>query len=152
MHRHKAGRPSKPASKRRQQLHISLYPEDIERLDELTKNRSEFIRHCIDKAWEEKHVGEVTVTLTLPKWLLQGMVKTAEARLPADQLDTFYSLVGQIVSARDHNATEHAATEHAATEPIAIERDSAAHDALNGDALNGRSIAASTRPKGDNRP
>jgi hypothetical protein len=98
MHRHKAGRPSKPASKRRQQLHISLYPEDIERLDELTENRSEFLRHCINKAWEEKHVGEVTVTLTLPKWLLQSVVKTAEARLPADQLDTFYSLVGQIVS------------------------------------------------------
>jgi hypothetical protein len=106
MHRHKAGRPSKPASKRRQQLHISLYPEDIERLDELTKNRSEFLRHCINKAWEEKHVGEVTVTLTLPKWLLQGVVKTAEARLPADQLDTFYSLVGQIVNDDSHDPHE----------------------------------------------
>lgn len=147
MHRHKAGRPSKPASKRRQQLHISLYPEDIERLDELTKNRSEFIRHCINKAWEEKHVGEVTVTLTLPKWLLQGMVKTAEARLPADQLDTFYSLVGQIVSTGDHNTTEHVTTEH-----VTIERNSAARPPTVHDALNGRSIAGSTRPKGDNRP
>lgn len=106
MNHHKAGRPSKPASKRRQQLHISLYPEDIERLDELAENRSEFLRHCINKAWEEKHVGEVTVTLTLPKWLLQGMVKTAEERLPADQIGTLHSLVGQIVAANGRDAAD----------------------------------------------
>jgi hypothetical protein len=82
-------------------LHISLYPEDIERLDELTGNRSEFLRHCINKAWEEKNVGEVTVTLTLPKWLLQGVLKTAEERLSADQMGTFQSLVGQIVASEE---------------------------------------------------
>ncbi len=106
MSHHRAGRPAKPASKRRQQLHVSLYPEDIERLDELTDNRSEFLRQCITKAWEEKHVGEVTVTLTLPKWLLQGVVKTAEARLSPDQLGTFQSLVGQIVSHDNQDSAE----------------------------------------------
>jgi len=101
MSHHRAGRPSKPASKRRQQLHISLYPEDIARLDELTANRSEFLRHCINRAWEEKHVGEVTVTLTLPKWLLQGVLRTAEERLSADQMGTFQSLMGRIVSSEE---------------------------------------------------
>lgn len=104
MSHHRAGRPSKPASKRRQQLHISLYPEDIERLDELADNRSEFLRHCINKAWEEKHMGEVTVTLTLPKWLLQGVLKTAEERLTPDQMGTFQSLVGEITASQDRPA------------------------------------------------
>jgi hypothetical protein len=94
---HKPGRPAKPASKRRQQLHISLYPEDIARLDALTDNRSEFLRQCIAQAWEQKHHGEVKVTLTLPKWLLDGMLKTAAERLPPEQVDTFQYLMDQIV-------------------------------------------------------
>lgn len=75
---HKAGRPAKPARKKRQQLHISLYAEDIERLDQLTDNRSEFLRQCIAKAWEEQDDREVTLSVTLPKSLARELLQSAE--------------------------------------------------------------------------
>ncbi len=75
---HKAGRPAKPDRKKRQQLHISLYAEDLERLDQLTDNRSEFIRECIAKAWEEKCGGEVTLSITLSRALARDLLKEAK--------------------------------------------------------------------------
>jgi hypothetical protein len=95
---HKAGRPAKPASQKRQQLHISLYPEDIERLDQLTDNRSEFLRQCISRAWEEKCGGDVSVMVTLPKWFLRGLQKTAAEWLPSKQAEAVQTLIEQIVT------------------------------------------------------
>jgi hypothetical protein len=79
------GRPPKPDGKKRQPLHISLYAEDLERLEQLTDNRSEFIRGCIERAWEEEHGEEVTLTLTLPKWLIEDLVKAVADQLPPQQ-------------------------------------------------------------------
>ena len=62
---HKAGRPTKSDQNKRQQLHISLYADDLERLDHLTDNRSEFLRQCIAKAWEEQAEAEATVSITV---------------------------------------------------------------------------------------
>ncbi len=98
MSSHKPGRPAKPASKKRQQLHISLYPEDIERLDQLTDNRSEFLRQCIARSWDEKHDGGVKLSISLPKWLLREVLKTAEQMLPPDKAATFEALVAQIAT------------------------------------------------------
>jgi Arc/MetJ-type ribon-helix-helix transcriptional regulator len=75
---HRAGRPAKPDQKKRQQLHISLYAEDIERLDQLTDNRSEFLRQCIAKAWEEQVDGEPTMSVTLPRSLVRQLRKVVE--------------------------------------------------------------------------
>ena len=75
---HKAGRPAKPDQKKRQQLHISLYAEDLERLDRLTDNRSEFLRQCIAKAWEERVEEEATLSINLPKSLVRELRKIAQ--------------------------------------------------------------------------
>jgi hypothetical protein len=99
---HKPGRPAKPASKKRQQLHISLYPEDIERLDQLTDNRSEFLRQCISRAWEEKCGGDVSVMVTVPKWFLRGLQKTAAQRLPSEHASAVQTLIEQIVEDTAH--------------------------------------------------
>src|SRR4051794_31884477 len=79
---HKAGRPAKPNQNKRQQLHISLYAEDIERLDYLTNNRSEFIRQCIAKAWEERVNGEATLSVSMPKSLVHELRKFADQLEP----------------------------------------------------------------------
>jgi hypothetical protein len=79
---HKAGRPAKPDRKKRQQLHISLYAEDLERLDQMTENRSEFLRACIAKAWEEKCGDAVTLSVTLPKSVARELLKAAGQRTP----------------------------------------------------------------------
>lgn len=78
----KAGRPAKPAQKKRQQLHISLYAEDIERLDRLTDNRSEFLRQCIARAWEEQMESEATLAVALPKSFVRQMRKVVELLEP----------------------------------------------------------------------
>jgi hypothetical protein len=112
---HKPGRPAKPESKRRQQLHISLYPEDIRRLDALTDNRSEFLRQCIAKAWAEKHDGETTVTIKLPKRLLHGLLTTVTVEAPSPQVNAMQTLVEQIAPdsllAREELAREELARE-----------------------------------------
>jgi hypothetical protein len=112
MNSHKPGRPAKPVSKRRQQLHISLYPDDIERLDRLTSNRSEFIRQCIAKAWAEKTDGEVTLRVTLPRRLLHGLLTTASVQGPPQPIDgtrdNFQALLEQLqrVSGRAEDVVE----------------------------------------------
>jgi metal-responsive CopG/Arc/MetJ family transcriptional regulator len=77
------GRPSKSDGQKRQSLHVSVYTEDLERLDQLTENRSEFLRGCIERAWEEEHSEDVTISVTLPKWLIEELVKALTAQMPA---------------------------------------------------------------------
>jgi hypothetical protein len=89
MVRHKAGRPVKPDQKKRQQLHISLYADDLERLDRLTDNRSEFLRQCIAKAWEEQAEAEATVSITVPKSLARQLRKVADQLEPRKPSSAF---------------------------------------------------------------
>jgi metal-responsive CopG/Arc/MetJ family transcriptional regulator len=99
------GRPPKPDGKKRQPLHISLYAEDLERLEQLTDNRSEFIRGCIERAWEEKHGEQVTLTLTLPKWLIEDLLKTLTEQLSPQQASLVRQLVrGLVANAAVSNA------------------------------------------------
>lgn len=76
------GRPPKPPAQKRQPLHISLYAEDLERLESLTDNRSEFIRQCIERAWREENGEEITLALTLPRWLAEALVDNVAGQLP----------------------------------------------------------------------
>jgi hypothetical protein len=96
MARHKAGRPAKPDQKKRQQLHISLYAEDLERLDRLTDNRSEFLRQCIAKAWEEKVEGEAALSVTLPKSLVRQLRKVVDQLEPRNQLPSYRNLAARL--------------------------------------------------------
>jgi hypothetical protein len=77
------GRPPKSDGQKRQSLHVSVYAEDLERLDQLTDNRSEFLRGCIERAWEEEHSEDVTLSVTLPKWLIEELVGALTAQMPA---------------------------------------------------------------------
>ncbi|MBX2997918.1 MAG: hypothetical protein KF893_05360 [Caldilineaceae bacterium] len=76
------GRPPKSDGQKRQSLHVSLYAEDLERLDQLSDNRSEFLRSCIGRAWDEKHSEDVTVSVALPKWLIEELVNALAAQMP----------------------------------------------------------------------
>jgi metal-responsive CopG/Arc/MetJ family transcriptional regulator len=92
----KAGRPAKPDQKKRQQLHISLYAEDLERLDRLTDNRSEFLRQCIARAWEEQADGEATLSIALPKSLVRELQKIVEQLEPRRQVMSYRTLVARL--------------------------------------------------------
>ena len=87
------GRPLKSERQRRRQLQFSLYSEDIERLEELTDNRSEFIRDCIAKAWEQKFDGEQTITITIPRWLVQEILHLLKERLGPGRADLVAALI-----------------------------------------------------------
>jgi hypothetical protein len=89
---HKAGRPAKSDQNKRQQLHISLYAEDLERLDQLTDNRSEFLRQCIAKAWEEQVEGEATLSVALPKSLVRELRKVVDQLEPRHPMTTYRML------------------------------------------------------------
>jgi hypothetical protein len=91
----KAGRPSKPDQKKRQQLHISLYAEDIERLDRLTDNRSEFFRQCIAKAWEEQMESESTLAVSLPTSFVRQMRKVVDQLDPHNPAITHRTLIAR---------------------------------------------------------
>jgi metal-responsive CopG/Arc/MetJ family transcriptional regulator len=93
---HRAGRPAKPDQKKRQQLHISLYAEDLERLDKLTDNRSEFLRQCIAKAWEEQAESEASLSVTLPKSLVRELRKLADQLEPRSQVATYRTLAARL--------------------------------------------------------
>jgi metal-responsive CopG/Arc/MetJ family transcriptional regulator len=93
---HKAGRPAKPDQKKRQQLHVSLYAEDIERLDRLTDNRSEFLRQCIAKAWDEQVNSEATLSVTLPKSLVKELRKVMDQLEPRKQVTSYRTLVTRL--------------------------------------------------------
>ncbi|RIK39826.1 MAG: hypothetical protein DCC55_16960 [Chloroflexi bacterium] len=87
------GRPPKGERQKRRQLQFSLYTEDIERLEELTDNRSEFIRDCIAKAWEQKYDGEQTLTITVPRWLVQEILQLLKERLGPQRADLAAALI-----------------------------------------------------------
>lgn len=93
---HKAGRPAKPDQKKRQQLHISLYAEDLERLDRLTDNRSEFLRQCIAKAWEEQADSEATLSVALPKSLVLELRKIVDQLEPRKQVTAHRTLADRL--------------------------------------------------------
>jgi metal-responsive CopG/Arc/MetJ family transcriptional regulator len=93
---HKAGRPAKSNQNKRQQLHISLYAEDLERLDRLTDNRSEFLRQCIAKAWEEQADSEATLSVALPKSLVHELRKIIEQLEPRRQVSPFQRLASRL--------------------------------------------------------
>lgn len=93
---HKAGRPAKPDQKKRQQLHISLYAEDLERLDRLTDNRSEFIRQCIAKAWEEHAEREATLSVTLPKSVVRELRKIVDQLEPRHHVTPYRRLAARL--------------------------------------------------------
>lgn len=86
-----AGRPTKPEDEKRIATAISLYASDRERLDQLTDNRSEFVRQAIERAWAERQ-GAV-VTLRIPRALLDGLLATADQRLEPDQAGALRALV-----------------------------------------------------------
>ncbi len=90
------GRPPKPDGQKRQQLHFSLYEEDIERLEELTDNRSEFIRHCIAQSWSEKFDGDQTITLNVPKWLIKEFILLIKQRVPPKRAAIVQALVEEL--------------------------------------------------------
>jgi metal-responsive CopG/Arc/MetJ family transcriptional regulator len=91
------GRPPKSEQQRRQQLQISLYSDDIERLGQLTENRSEFIRQCIAQSWAEKYGAEQTITLTLPKRLVAELATVLQQRLPPDRAALLSTLVDELL-------------------------------------------------------
>ena len=93
---HKAGRPAKPEQKKRQQLHISLYAEDLERLDQLTDNRSEFLRQCIAKAWEEQADDEAVLSIALPKSLVKELRKIVEQLEPRNPAISYRTLATRL--------------------------------------------------------
>src|SRR3954453_15137748 len=93
---HKAGRPVKPNQNKRQQLHVSLYAEDLERLDYFTNNRSEFLRQCIAKAWEERVESEATMSVTLPKSLVRELRRLMEQLEPRRDAATIHRLAAHL--------------------------------------------------------
>jgi hypothetical protein len=93
---HKAGRPAKPDQKKRQQLHISFYAEDLERLDQLTDNRSEFLRQCIARAWEEQVESEATLSIALPKSLVRELRKAIDQLEPRNEVMSYRTLAARL--------------------------------------------------------
>ena len=90
------GRPPKPDGQKRQQLHFSLYEEDIARLEQLTDNRSEFIRQCIAQSWSEQFDGDQTITLTVPKWLVKELILLIQQRVPPRRVAIVQALVEEL--------------------------------------------------------
>ena len=57
-------KPKNDDEQKRQQVAFSLYADDLERLDQLTSNRSEFLRRAISDAWQVKETGKIVVLMT----------------------------------------------------------------------------------------
>jgi metal-responsive CopG/Arc/MetJ family transcriptional regulator len=98
MSQNSAGRPAKANRERRKQLQLSLYEDDIARLEQLTDNRSEFVRDCIARAWSQKHDGDQTITLTVPKWLIRELLELMRRRVPASRAALVQVLVEELLS------------------------------------------------------
>ncbi len=92
------GRPAKPDGQKRKQLHLSLYTEDIERLDQLTDNRSEYVRHLIEEAWHKKRATEVALQVTLPAGLVRELLQVANDQLSPQEMGVVRRLVQRVVS------------------------------------------------------
>ncbi len=95
---HSPGRPLKPDGQKRKQLHISLYTEDIDRLDQLTDNRSDFMRQCISEAWAKRTDPGVTLSITLPQSTVREMLQFVEDRLSPEEVGVVHKLVKQVVN------------------------------------------------------
>lgn len=92
------GRPTKPDGKKRKQLHLSLYTEDIERLDQLTNNRSEFVRQLIEEAWHRQMESEVAVHVTLPAGLVRELMRLADDHLSPQEMHVAQRLVKRLMN------------------------------------------------------
>jgi len=96
---HSPGRPAKPDGQKRKQLHISLYAEDIDRLDQLTDNRSDFVRQCIQESWtKQKEAENVTLTLSLPKWVVREAMDFVEEHLSPEENAVVQKLVKRLLT------------------------------------------------------
>lgn len=108
---HSPGRPVKPDGQKRKQLHISLYAEDIDRLDQLTDNRSDFVRQCIQESWtKQKEAENVTVTLSLPKWVVREALDFVEEHLSPEENAVVQKLVKRLVTISEQQPTRIART------------------------------------------
>lgn len=91
------GRPPKPEDQKRQQIVFSLYSEDIQHLTLLTDNRSEFIRQCINQAWQQKQEEDVTLSVTMPKWLIRELFGVVKPRLSPSQAALAQALIEDLL-------------------------------------------------------
>lgn len=99
---HSPGRPAKPDGQKRKQLHISLYTEDIDRLDQLTDNRSDFVRQCIQESWtKQKEAENVTLTLSLPKWVVREAMQFVEENLSPEESAVVQKLVKRMLTIQE---------------------------------------------------
>jgi len=99
---HSPGRPAKPDGQKRKQLHISLYTEDIDRLDQLTDNRSDFVRQCIQESWtKQKEAESVTLTLSLPKWVVSEAMHFVEENLSPEESAVVQKLVKRLLTVQE---------------------------------------------------
>ncbi len=97
---HSPGRPIKPEGQKRKQLHISLYAEDIERLDQLTDNRSDFVRQCISEAWAKRTDPGMTVSITLPQSTVSELLQFVEDRLSPEEMGVVQKVVKSLVTTK----------------------------------------------------
>lgn len=96
---HSPGRPAKPDGQKRKQLHISLYAEDIDRLDQLTDNRSDFVRQCIQETWtKQKEEDDITLSFTIPKWMVREALQLVEERLSPEESLIIQKLVRRLAT------------------------------------------------------
>ncbi|MEZ4861120.1 MAG: hypothetical protein R3C14_07435 [Caldilineaceae bacterium] len=95
---HAPGRPAKPDGQKRKQLHISLYTEDIDRLDQLTDNRSDFIRQCISEAWTKQQEEAMTFAVTLPHGVMRELFGLVEETLTPEEVMVVQKLVGRLIN------------------------------------------------------
>lgn len=93
---HSPGRPAKPDGQKRKQLHISLYSEDIDRLDQLADNRSDFVRQCISESWAKKTEEDVTLSITLPRWVVREALQFVEENLSPEETVVVQKLVKRL--------------------------------------------------------
>ncbi|MEZ4730935.1 MAG: hypothetical protein R3E79_27760 [Caldilineaceae bacterium] len=93
---HSPGRPAKPDGQKRKQLHISLYTEDLDRLDQLADNRSDFVRQCISESWAKKTEEDVTLSITLPRWVVREALQFVEENLSPEETIVVEKLVKRL--------------------------------------------------------
>ena len=91
-----AGRPVKPDGQKRKQLHLSLYAEDIERLDQLTDNRSEFIRKLIEEAWHQQADADLKLQVTVPGGIVREVLQLTAAYLSPQEASVIYKLLKRL--------------------------------------------------------
>ena len=91
-----AGRPAKPDGQKRKQLHLSLYAEEIERLDQLTDNRSEFVRALIAQAWHRQADGDLKLQLRVPGGIVREVLQLTEDYLSPQEASVIQRLLKRL--------------------------------------------------------